>query len=128
MPVLTAREKVEIPMFGEVRGAPARRRRALMLLDEVGLSNRADHRPAELSGGERQRVAIARSLANEPAVLLADEPTGNLDSKNAMLVLRLLAELVERRHLALVTVTHDPQIAAAADRRLSMSDGRLYPA
>jgi putative ABC transport system ATP-binding protein len=125
LPTLSARENVEIPMFGVVSGASARRRRALVLLDEVGLGPRASHRPTQLSGGERQRVAIARSLANDPAILLADEPTGSLDSKTTVSILALLAELVRSRGLALVVVTHDAQIAASAQRRLVMVDGRL---
>lgn len=125
LPMLTACENVEIPMFGVVKGATSRRRRALALLEEVGLTERATHRPTELSGGERQRVAIARSLANDPAILLADEPTGSLDSKTAAAILALLAELVRNRKLALVLVTHDAQIAESADRQLLMVDGRL---
>ena len=128
LPTLSARENVEIAMFGVVHGARARTRRALALLEEVGLGARAAHRPAELSGGERQRVAIARSMANDPAVLLADEPTGSLDSKTAVLILTLLADLVRSRGLALVVVTHDAHIAASAGRLFHMIDGRLAPA
>jgi ABC-type lipoprotein export system ATPase subunit len=127
LPTLSARENVEIPMFGVVAGARARSRRALSLLEEVGLGARASHRPTELSGGERQRVAIARSLANDPALLLADEPTGSLDSKTAVVILALLDDLMRSRGLALVVVTHDAQIAARAGRQLHMLDGRLVP-
>jgi putative ABC transport system ATP-binding protein len=127
LPMLSARENVEIPMFGVVPGARMRRERATSLLEEVGLGARASHRPTELSGGERQRVAIARSLANDPAILLADEPTGSLDSTTAVVILALLADLVRSRGLALVVVTHDPQVAARAGRQLVMVDGRLSP-
>jgi ABC-type lipoprotein export system ATPase subunit len=125
LPMLTARENVEVPMFGVVAGAARRRQRALALLEEFGLAGRVNQRPHELSGGERQRVAIARSLANDPDLLLADEPTGSLDSTTAAATLRLLVDLRARRRMALVIVTHDPVVAAAAGRRLSMIDGRL---
>ncbi|MBE3132104.1 MAG: ABC transporter ATP-binding protein [Acidobacteria bacterium] len=125
LPMLTARENVEVPMFGVVAGAARRRQRALTLLEEFGLAGRVNQRPHELSGGERQRVAIARSLANDPDLLLADEPTGSLDSATATVTLRLLVDLRVRRRLALVIVTHDPVVAATAGRRLSMIDGRL---
>jgi putative ABC transport system ATP-binding protein len=125
LPSLNARENVEIPMFGVVRGAAARSRRALDLLDEVGLRARAHHRPSELSGGERQRVAIARSLANDPALLLADEPTGSLDSKSAAAIVELLLDLQWTRGMGLMIVTHDPDIARAAARQITMRDGRI---
>ena len=128
LPTLSARENVEIPMFGVISSARARSRRAIDLLEEVGLGARGSHRPPQLSGGERQRVAIARSLANDPAILLADEPTGSLDSKTALSILGLLADLVRTRGLALVAVTHDAQIAGRADRQFQMIDGRLSPA
>jgi putative ABC transport system ATP-binding protein len=125
LPILTACENVEVSMFGVVPAAHARRRRALALLDEVGLGDRSGHRPSELSGGERQRVAIARSLANDPALLLADEPTGSLDSKTAEAVLRLLFDLHDARGMALVIVTHDRGVGSAAARRLTMRDGQI---
>jgi len=125
LPVLTACENVEVAMFGVVPGAAERRRRALELLDEVGLGRRAHHRPSALSGGERQRVAIARSLANRPVLLLADEPTGSLDSSNAAAILDLLLDLRHTRNMAVVIVTHDCDVAAAADRQLHMLDGRI---
>jgi putative ABC transport system ATP-binding protein len=125
LPSLNARENVEVPMFGVVSGAAARSRRALDLLDEVGLGARAHHRPSELSGGERQRVAIARSLANDPALLLADEPTGSLDSKSAAAIVELLLDLQWTRGMGLMIVTHDPDIARAAARRITMRDGRI---
>jgi putative ABC transport system ATP-binding protein len=125
LPALTACENVEMPMFGVVRAALERRRRALVLLEEVGLADRAHHRPTEMSGGERQRVAIARSLANAPGLLLADEPTGSLDSKSAASILRLLTDLQRHRQMALVIVTHDHGIAASAARRRTMIDGAI---
>jgi putative ABC transport system ATP-binding protein len=122
MDELTAQENVEFPALlagCRPRGA---RRRAEQLLDQVGLSERAGHLPTALSGGQRQRVAIARALANEPQVLLADEPTGNLDSAATLEVLRLL-ESLNAAGLTLVVATHDERIAATADRLISMRDG-----
>ena len=106
----------------------ARRRRAQALLDAVGLEGRERNRPPELSGGERQRVAIARALANEPPLLLADEPTGSLDSEAGGIVLDLLERLRRERNLTIVLVTHDQGVAARADRIVRMLDGRLAPA
>ncbi|HSE81986.1 MAG TPA: ABC transporter ATP-binding protein [Gaiellaceae bacterium] len=128
LPTLTAVENVQVPMFEEGLSPGERRRRALALLDAVGLEGRERNRPPELSGGERQRVAIARALANEPAVLLADEPTGSLDSEAGRLVLDLLERLRRERNLTIVLVTHDPEVAARADRVVRMLDGRLAPA
>ncbi|WP_433303102.1 ABC transporter ATP-binding protein [Actinoplanes sp. CA-030573] len=122
MDELTAVENVELPAL--LAGAPAARRRALDLLDRVGLADRAGHLPSALSGGQRQRVAIARALANEPLIVLADEPTGNLDSAATNEVLRLFDRLHEAGQ-TLVIVTHDPRIAATAGRLLSMRDGAL---
>src|SRR5262249_38812355 len=99
--------------------------RASQLLDEVGLSHRRSHRPSQLSVGERQRVAIARALANDPSLLLADEPTGNLDSQSQDEILRLLGQLRDRRRLTLVIVTHSHDVAQAADRRIPMKDGQV---
>jgi predicted ABC-type transport system involved in lysophospholipase L1 biosynthesis ATPase subunit len=111
--------------FRWLRGqGPASRRKARTLLESLGLGHRLAHRPAELSGGERQRVAIARALANDPRVLLADEPTGNLDAKTGEGILDALAER-HRAGLTVVMVTHDPAIAARADRRVRLVDGRL---
>jgi len=125
LPTLTAVENVQIPMF-EMPWAPAERvRRAADLLAAVGLADRRDHLPRKLSGGERQRVAIARSLANEPRLLLADEPTGNLDSDSAARILDLLEQIHAEREMTLVVVTHDPQVAARAHRTLRMLDGRI---
>jgi putative ABC transport system ATP-binding protein len=121
----TAAENVEVPMM--LAGvAPARRReRALALLEQVGLAARAGHRPNQLSGGEQQRVAIARSLANNPAILLADEPTGNLDSATGAGVMDLLRRLNRDQRLTLVVVTHDPAVGAYADRVVRLRDGRI---
>jgi putative ABC transport system ATP-binding protein len=122
MDELTAQENVELPAL--LAGCPPRqaRRRAQQLLDQVGLAQRAGHLPTALSGGQRQRVAIARALANEPRLLLADEPTGNLDSAATLDVLRLL-ESLNAGGLTLVIATHDERIAATADRLISMRDG-----
>lgn len=122
---LTARQNVEAAMLGVIRGGRRRRRAAEELLDRVGLSGRAGHRPGKLSGGERQRVAIARGLANSPELILADEPTGNLDSHSAAEVLDLLEELRSSRGAALVMVTHDPDVACRAERQVHMLDGRV---
>ena len=128
LPSLTARENVEIPMFELGLRARERRRRATELLALVALGNRVDNRPAELSGGERQRVAIARALANDPQILLADEPTGSLDSKAGRKVLDLIDRLRRERGLTIVMVTHDENVAARADRIVRMLDGRVAPA
>lgn len=125
LPTFTAIENVQIPMFEGSLTAPARRERARELLQSVGLEQRLDHFPTKLSGGERQRVAIARSLANEPSVLLADEPTGNLDSENAVMIMDLIVRLHRDRGMTLVLVTHDPAIARSASRIIEMKDGRI---
>jgi ABC-type lipoprotein export system ATPase subunit len=125
LPTFTAAENVQIPMFEIDRSASGRRERALELLKLVGLEHRLDHFPSTLSGGERQRVAIARSLANGPALLLADEPTGNLDSENAHSVLELIIRLQQEQGRTMVLVTHDPTIAERAGRILRMKDGRI---
>jgi putative ABC transport system ATP-binding protein len=126
IPTLTALENIQIPMFEGPWPRRERARRAAAVLDEVGLAHRRDHRPNQLSVGERQRVAIARALANDPALLLADEPTGNLDSSSQDEILRLLGRLRQDRRLTLVIVTHSPEVAQAADRRIPMKDGRIY--
>jgi ABC-type lipoprotein export system ATPase subunit len=122
MDELTAVENVELPALLAGRSARTARRRASELLDQVGLGDRARHLPSELSGGQRQRVAIARALANAPLVVLADEPTGNLDSEATLDVLRLF-ESLHQAGQTLVIVTHDSRIAATADRLISMRDG-----
>ncbi len=125
LPGLTARENVEVPMFELALPAHERSRRARTLLGGVGLEGRDGNRPPQLSGGERQRVAIARALANEAPVLLADEPTGSLDSAAGVAVLDLLERLRAERGLTILLVTHDLGVAARADRIVSMLDGRL---
>ena len=126
IPTMTAVENVRLALaFGGVRGME-RRKRASELLERVGLSDRIEHRPSELSGGEQQRVAIARALANRPRVLLADEPTGNLDSTRARELLALLREMVESDRLTVLLVTHDRELATSfADRIITMKDGRI---
>ena len=125
MPTLNAAENVQIPLFGHGHTRAERRSRALDLLHEVGLDHRADARPTVLSGGERQRVAIARALANEPRLLLADEPTGALDSRTGAQVLDLLQRLRERFGTTILLVTNDDEVAARADRTLRLRDGLI---
>jgi ABC-type lipoprotein export system ATPase subunit len=127
LPHLPARVNVEIPLIGAGLGAAARRERANALLEEVGLGHRLDSLAAHLSGGERQRVAVARALANDPRLLLADEPTGALDSESAHLVLQLLEDARARRGMTLLVVSYDHAIGSRADRRLYLRDGRLVP-
>jgi putative ABC transport system ATP-binding protein len=122
LPQLTALENVLLPMLPKRR---ADRRRAVELLDAVGLSDRGSHRPSELSGGEQQRVAIARALANDPAIILADEPTGNLDNDNACKIAELLASACRQRGKSLILVTHDRDMIRPADRVFAMRDGSL---
>ena len=112
-------------MFEGPLGASARRARAAMLLGEVGMSHRLDHLPTQLSGGERQRVAIARALANEPSVLLADEPTGNLDTVTGQEILKLFARMHRERNLTILLVTHSPEIAEEAQRLIRLRDGKI---
>jgi ABC-type lipoprotein export system ATPase subunit len=124
LPMLTAEENVALPMMEAGVSAPRRRERAQALLARVGLADRRRHRPSQLSGGEMQRVAIARALANEPDLLLADEPTGELDEATGREIGALLWEL-SRDRLAVVLVTHNPELAALADHRVRMRDGAL---
>jgi len=125
IPTLSALENVAFPLYPE-RIAPAKRReRAVVCLDQVGLAHRATHRPSELSGGEQQRVAIARALVHQPSLILADEPTGNLDTKTSDEILTLFGRLRADNGLALVIVTHDEKVAAVADRTVHMTDGRI---
>jgi putative ABC transport system ATP-binding protein len=123
IPSLTAYENILIPM--EIMGLSRARERAQNLLDEVGLHERGHHYPSQLSGGEQQRVAIARAFANDPQILLADEPTGNLDSKNGSHIFELLLKLNRDRATTLLLVTHDHHLAGLADRNISLSDGRI---
>jgi putative ABC transport system ATP-binding protein len=121
----TAVDNVALPLVYRGLRTPERRRRATAVLERVGLAHRLDHRPNQLSGGEQQRVAIARALVTDPAVLLADEPTGNLDTATGQAVLGLLEALNAERGVALVVVTHDREVAARAQRRISMRDGKV---
>jgi putative ABC transport system ATP-binding protein len=123
IPSLTALENVAVPM--EIAGAPNAMARARARLDEVGLTGRAHHYPSQLSGGEQQRVALARALANDPPILLADEPTGNLDSANGRHIMDLMRNIHAVRRSTLVLVTHDAELAALADARLVLRDGRV---
>ena len=124
LPHLSALDNVEIAMLGTGRSRHQQRDRALELLTAVDLDRLAQRRPPELSGGERQRVALARALANHPRLLLADEPTGSLDSASVQLVLDLLGQLRDREQVTILVVTHDPVVAAAADRTIHLRDGR----
>jgi putative ABC transport system ATP-binding protein len=125
LPTLTALENVQIPMFEMPWNRKERRLRAEALLSEVGLENRMGHLPSELSGGERQRVAVARSLANNPQAIIADEPTGNLDSASAAGVIELLGRLHRERSTTLVIATHDMTITQYAKRVVTMRDGKI---
>lgn len=122
---LTARENVELPLMLCGIAPAERHHRSQQLLGELGLENRAGHRPAELSGGQRQRVAIARAMAMAPRLILADEPTGNLDSRSGEEVISLLEGLNREQGITLVVVTHDPRLGERAGRRILMNDGRI---
>ncbi len=123
IPSLTAFENVLVPM--EIAGVPGAAARARQLLVDVDLTARAGHYPSQLSGGEQQRVAIARAFANNPSILLADEPTGNLDSHNGRHIFDLMVEIHQRRSATLILVTHDHNLAERADRSIALSDGRV---
>jgi putative ABC transport system ATP-binding protein len=123
IPSLTAYENILVPM--EIMGVPNAMKRAQSLLDEVGLHERGHHYPSQLSGGEQQRVAIARAFANEPPILLADEPTGNLDTNNGAHIFDLLLKLNHERKTTLVLVTHDHTLADKADRKISLRGGHV---
>lgn len=124
IPTLTAQENVEIPLYvGRHKGSPAARAKELLTL--VGLVHRLDHRPNQLSGGEQQRVAIARALATDPALVIADEPTGNLDAKNGANVLELIAHLRTTTGKTFIIATHDPVVASHADRAIRIVDGKI---
>jgi ABC-type lipoprotein export system ATPase subunit len=126
IPGLSAKQNVELAMLGQRKGMKARSRRAVSLLDQMGLAERMHLRPAELSGGERQRVAIARALANEPDIILADEPTGSLDQKSSRSVMGILSQLQANTGVTLVIVTHDHSIADHCDRKIEFVDGRIF--
>ena len=123
IPSLTAFENVAVPL--EIAGSPNARQITRTLLEEVGLTDRAHHYPSQLSGGEQQRVALARALANDPPIVLADEPTGNLDSTNGRLIMELFQKIHDARGTTIVLVTHDVELAALADGRLVLRDGRV---
>ena len=124
IPTLTAQENVEVPLYvGDHPGSPSERAREVLEL--VGLAHRRDHRPSQLSGGEQQRVAIARALATRPAIVIADEPTGNLDAGNGQRILDLIAELRARLATTFLIATHDRSVASVAERVLTIVDGRL---
>ena len=125
IPRLTARENVELPLMLCGVLPAERHRRSQRLLEDLGLDNRAAHRPAELSGGQRQRVAIARAMAMAPRLILADEPTGNLDSRSGEEVITLLEVLNREQGITLMVVTHDPRLGERAGRRILMNDGRI---
>jgi putative ABC transport system ATP-binding protein len=125
LPYLNARENVELPMEGRIKSKSERKKRASDLLRMVGLSGRENHRPQRLSAGEQQRVAIARALANNPAVILADEPTGNLDSQNKQEIIKLLANLNLKQGTTIIMVTHDSQAANHTERMLLLKDGKI---
>ncbi|WP_457750656.1 ABC transporter ATP-binding protein [Thermococcus sp.] len=126
IPILTALENVEVPMI--LAGVPPKKRikRARRLLQMVGIPHMAEHKPTEMSGGQQQRVAIARALANDPSIILADEPTGNLDTKSSEEIVNLMGTLNQEKGTTFVVVTHDLDVAKKADRILRIRDGRLY--
>lgn len=125
LPVLSARENVELPLLLGGLDPGEAKQRALEALERVGLGDRAEHRPAELSGGQQQRVAVARAIVHRPAVILCDEPTGNLDSTTSKAVMRLLKALNEHEQTAFLIVTHDPHIAEQCQRIVTMHDGTV---
>jgi ABC-type lipoprotein export system ATPase subunit len=125
LPALTACENVEVPMHGQVMGEGKMRERAEHLLDLVGLPDRMQHLPSQLSGGQRQRVAVARALANDPAIILADEPTGSLDTQAGNEIVDLLESINQDQGTTILIVTHDPKVARRTRRILTMRDGRI---
>lgn len=124
---LTAIENVELPMENTIKSRKERRDKALKLLELVGLKERGKHRPVQMSAGEQQRVAIARALANDPAIILADEPTGSLDSQTGINIVNTLKQLSKDQGATILMVTHDDRMTAVADRVLSLTDGRIVP-
>ena len=125
IPSLTAIENVELPMEGTIKSAKERRQRARELLSLVDIADREKHKPSQLSGGEQQRVAIARALANDPNIILADEPTGNLDSETSESIINLLKKLVTDHNRTVILVTHNYDMAKYANRRITIRDGKL---
>jgi predicted ABC-type transport system involved in lysophospholipase L1 biosynthesis ATPase subunit len=125
IPTLSAVENVAFPLYPEKITTHERHQRAMACLEKVGLAHRAGHRPAQLSGGEQQRVAIARALVGQPSLILADEPTGNLDSQTSREIIALFHNLHQESGVALMIITHDDKVAAAAERILKMEDGRI---
>lgn len=128
IPNISVRQNVEIPMFTQKMSSSEMKGHALKLLDDVGLRDKADIMPSKLSGGERQRVAIARALANNPSIILADEPTGSLDSKTSSKILKQLIDLHESKNVTLIIVTHDMDVAKLADRVIEVLDGEIISA
>ncbi len=124
LPTLTARENVEVPMIGQL-GLRARRKRSAELLTVVGLGDRMRHLPGQLSGGQRQRVAVARALANDPSLILADEPTGSLDTASSQELMKLLRQINAKRQTTFIVVTHDPAVARQTNRVVVMADGKI---
>jgi lipoprotein-releasing system ATP-binding protein len=127
IPTLRAIENVQVPMMAIGKGSNNRAERAQALLVEMGLEHRLNHYPNELSAGERQRVAIARALANHPSILLADEPTGNLDSVNSARIMEMLTGIHQKRGMTLIIITHENEIASSAPRHIHIRDGRIVP-
>ena len=125
IPTLSVRENIEIPMYSQKISSKDIKKRSLELLDYMGLKSRADDNITKLSGGERQRIAIARSLVNKPSIILADEPTGSLDSENSNNVMNLLKKLHKEQDVTLIVVTHDNEIANMADRIMNVRDGKI---
>jgi len=125
IPTFTAQENVMLPLILIGVSSRIRRQKAIECLKMVGLENRIEHKPNELSGGERQRVSIARALVNEPRIIIADEPTGNLDSKKSAEIISILKKLNNDSKITLIVITHDPNVAHEADRILSMQDGKI---
>jgi len=123
IPVLTAFENVELPMIFAGVSRKERKRRAVYLLELVGLGNRMNHRPDELSGGEQQRVAIARALANRPKIILADEPTGELDTENGKKIMNIFRKIVDEERVSVIIATHDPIVSEFSDRNIRIRDG-----
>jgi putative ABC transport system ATP-binding protein len=128
IPNISVVENIEIPMFTQKMSSKEMRANALKLLDDVGLKDKADIMPNKLSGGERQRVAIARALANNPSIILADEPTGSLDSKTSSKILKQLIDLHKDKNVTLIIVTHDMDVAKLADRVIEVLDGEIISA